>query len=185
MQEYVIQYVKDFFSGFGNYVAEETKNAIITYQEWRIGQEPKFSIDENGKIYFAPEEREKLFSFIPIAGLEVKGSNVIKGILSKGAGKAVNPNTGRAANKLKPDLNAQGAHSTFKRSPNTGEITNYKTWQPNTKNPSGFDLIKGYDGIGKPHTNSVTKQDLMPHIHDKTVPSGVRVPDLWEIPLKR
>ena len=98
---------------------------------------------------------------------------------------AVSGGTGRAANKLKSDPSAQGAHSTFKRDTNTGEITNYKTWEPNSRNPNGFDPVKGYDGIGRPHTNSITEERLMPHIHDKTVPGGVRVPELWEIPFRR
>ncbi|GAA0776059.1 hypothetical protein GCM10008908_28770 [Clostridium subterminale] len=83
---------------------------------------------------------------------------------------------GRAKNKLKPDIKAEGPHSTFKQNPNTGEITNYKTWQPNLNNPTGFELEKGYDGIGKSHKNSITGEDLMPHVHDKIVPGGVRRP---------
>lgn len=40
----------------------------------------------------------------------------------------------------------------------------------------------GYDGIGKPHINSVTKEKLMPHVHDNTVPGKVRKPYPDEIP---
>lgn len=40
----------------------------------------------------------------------------------------------------------------------------------------------GYDGIGSPHTNKVTGEDLMPHAHDPSVPRGVRVPYPDEIP---
>ena len=92
--------------------------------------------------------------------------------------------TGRAANKSKPDPNAEGAHSTYKRDPKTGEITNYRTWEPNSKNPSGFDEIKGYDGIGRYHMD-VTGENLMPHIHDRSILGGVRRPEWWEIPLSK
>ena len=91
-------------------------------------------------------------------------------------------NIGRAKNKLKPDSDAVGDHSVFKRDPNTGEITNYKTYRRNLKNPNGFDEAKGYDGVGKSHKNKVTGEDLIPHVHDKGVPGGVRNPEPWEIP---
>jgi hypothetical protein len=87
-----------------------------------------------------------------------------------------------AANKIKPNSNADGAHSVFKTDPDTGKVTNYRTYEENPLNPSGFDEIKGYDGIGNPHTNKITGEDLMPHIHDKIVPGGVRTPKIWEIP---
>ena len=91
-------------------------------------------------------------------------------------------NTGRGKNNIKPDLNAQGPHSVFKRDPLTGKITNYKTYKQNPKNPTGYDEFLGYDGVGKPHKNPVTGEDLMPHVHDKTVPGRVRSPYLHEIP---
>ena len=91
-------------------------------------------------------------------------------------------NTGRGKNNIKPDTNAQGSHSVYKYDPNTGKITNYKTYEPNPKNPSGFDEIIGYDGVGKPHVNKATGESLMPHVHDKTVPGGVREPYPYEIP---
>ncbi len=93
-------------------------------------------------------------------------------------------NTGRGKNKIKPDTNAQGAHSVYKRDPNTGEITNYKTYKPNPQNPSGFDEVIGYDGVGAPHKNPITGEDLLPHIHDKSVPGKVRKPTPDEIPKK-
>lgn len=92
---------------------------------------------------------------------------------------------GRAKNKIKPDSNATGAHSVYKRDPKTGEITNYKTYEPNPYNPSGFQEIKGYDGVGAGHTNSVTGIDILtPHVHDKNTPGGIRIPEPWEIPGK-
>ena len=90
--------------------------------------------------------------------------------------------TGRAINKLKPNSSATGAHSTFKVDPKTGKITNYATWKPNPKNPSGFDEVIRYDGVGDPHYNKVTQEYLMPHVHDKTTPGKVRAPYSDEIP---
>ncbi len=100
--------------------------------------------------------------------------------------KQTKPSTrGRSKNKLVPDTNAQGDHTTFKQDSKTGEITNYETWTVNEKNPTGVDSQKRYDGIGEPHFNKVTKERLLPHVHDKTVPGDVRAPIPWEIPLKR
>ena len=92
---------------------------------------------------------------------------------------------GRAKNRLKPDTNAEGEHSTFKRDPSTGDITNTRSWKPNPKNPNGFDDEGGYDGVGQPHTNPVTGEELMPHVHDNNVSGGARKPIPWEIPTKR
>lgn len=78
----------------------------------------------------------------------------------------------------------KGDHTTLKCDSNTGEVTNYETWKTNPKNPSGFDSLKRYDGTGEPHFNKATKERLLPHVHDKTVPGDVRAPMSWEIPLK-
>ena len=94
----------------------------------------------------------------------------------------ISGNTGRGKNNIKPDTNAQGSHSVYKRDPNTGKITNYKTYEPNPKNPSGFDEIIGYDGVVKSHVNKATGESLMPHVHDKTVPGGVSEPYTYKIP---
>lgn len=58
--------------------------------------------------------------------------------------------------KVRPDTDAIGAHSTFKRDPVTDQITNYQTWEPNPKNPSGFDEALRYDGIGREEFNKIT-----------------------------
>jgi hypothetical protein len=107
-----------------------------------------------------------------------------KGNQGNNSNKSNNSNSGRNKNKLKPDSNAEGDHTTYKRNPDTGEITNYETWKPNPKNPTGFDSVKRYDGIGRPHMNPLTGEELMPHVHDKAVPGGVRAPIPWEVPAK-
>jgi len=90
---------------------------------------------------------------------------------------------GRTGNKLKPDAEATGPHTTFKRDPNTGKITNYETWgKTDPRNPNPFESKIRFDGTGKPHFNKVTGEKLLPHVHDKTILGGVREPFLWEIP---
>ena len=79
----------------------------------------------------------------------------------------------RSKNKLKPDPDATGPHTTFKRGPD-GTIEHYATYEPNPKNPSGFDEILRYDGVGKPDNNVST-----PHIHERKI---VRPANPWEIP---
>lgn len=88
----------------------------------------------------------------------------------------------RGKNKIHPNSNATGDHVVYKVDPKTGEVTNYKVYKENTQNPSGFDEIIGYDGIGAPHTNPVTLEDLLPHVHDDTVPGKIRSPYDNEIP---
>ena len=94
-----------------------------------------------------------------------------------GAGKV-----GRSKNDISPNSNATGDHVVYKKEPVTGEITNYTFYKTNPRNPTGFDEVIRYDGVGDPHYNPVTKEDLMPHVHDKTAPGKVRPPYQNEIP---
>ena len=89
---------------------------------------------------------------------------------------------GKSKNKLQPDPDAIGPHSTFKGDPNTRKITNYETYEVNPKNPTGFDTKLRYDGIGTPHYNKKTGEELLPHVHDKNAPGGVRKPYPYEKP---
>lgn len=45
-------------------------------------------------------------------------------------------------------------------------------------------VVKRYDGTGEPHFNKVTKERLLPHVHDKTVPGDVRSPIPLEVPIR-
>ena len=76
--------------------------------------------------------------------------------------------------KLAPDPKAKGTHTTFKRDP-SGKVTHYTTFQPNSRNPSGFDEILRFDRVGKAHGGVPT-----PHVH---TPQEVRPAFMWEIPL--
>ena len=81
----------------------------------------------------------------------------------------------RKKNKLKPDPDAKGPHTTFKRDPATGKITNYATYEPNPLNPTGFDEVLRFDGVGHAHGGIP-----VPHVH---TPHGVRAALPQEIPL--
>ena len=89
---------------------------------------------------------------------------------------------GRGKNNIRPNSNATGKHAVYKPDSVTGKITNYKVYDINSQNPSGFDEILGYDGVGKPHVNKVTGEKLLPHVHDKNCIGGVRRPLPGEIP---
>lgn len=101
---------------------------------------------------------------------------------TKKASKSLtNKNVSKMKNALKPNKNAKGEHTSFKRD-EQGNITNYRTYEYNkiyfNKNPKsgGFIKSKGYDGKGKPHNGVDT-----PHIHDYK--SGItRKPTQNEIP---
>ncbi len=96
--------------------------------------------------------------------LAVAGAAVIKGAdKATDAGK-----TGRAANKLAPDPKAAGAHSTLKRDAD-GNITNTATYNPNSKNPSGFQETKRVDVTGKAHTNPDGAVVPTPHVKEAGV----------------
>ena len=164
---------------------EAEREAIRLAQEEKEAQEYRArmkKLEEDRELEKAEREaeeaaqREKEETDREAANKELKGDN------NGNFPNNEQPKKGRSKNNLKPNPNAQGAHSTFKRDPKTGKITNYKTWKPNPRNPKGFDEVKGYDGVGEPHFNKFTKRDYMPHIHDKTTPGGVREPQPWEIP---
>jgi hypothetical protein len=89
---------------------------------------------------------------------------------------------GRAANKLRPNTAAEGAHSTF-RTDVQGNITGHAEWRPNPRNPSGFDQAKRVDLTGDPHYNKATGERVStPHTHGKDIPGGVRPATPDEVP---
>ena len=120
------------------------------------------------------------------------GKVVMKGLKNlktavQGVQKAekVVENTGRGKNKLKPDSAATGEHSTFRRNQD-GNVSGYATWQKNTRNPSGFqEKIRVDTQYAKPHSdyNKVTKENIRtPHVHDRSIPGGVRSAKKNELP---
>ena len=93
---------------------------------------------------------------------------------------------GREKNKLEPDKEAKGDHTTFKRDDN-GNVFKYQLWKENERNPNGgFDAGKRFDGgkpdgsAGKPHINKKTGQPIStPHVNEK---KGARIPGPAELP---
>jgi hypothetical protein len=77
---------------------------------------------------------------------------------------------------------ARGPHSTFTTDPQ-GRVTGHAEWQPNPKNPSGFDQAKRVDMKGDPHYNKVTGERVpTPHVHETGTPGGVRPARPDEVP---
>jgi RHS repeat-associated protein len=89
----------------------------------------------------------------------------------------------RHENDLHPDPNATGPHSVVKRDPETGRVTNYETYRPQTnpRNPNPWEKVLRYDNKGKPHPDTITKQYILPHIHD-FINNLVRRPFWFEKP---
>ena len=111
------------------------------------------------------------------------GKAVVKSADSTGDVSRGTKGSGRASNKIKPDPNATGDHTVFKRNPKTGEITNYRTYETNPHNPKGFQEVKGFDRYGRDHYNKALEEYInTPHIHDATTPGGIRYPYPFEIP---
>jgi RHS repeat-associated protein len=100
-------------------------------------------------------------------GVEKAAEDVIKG-------------AGRAKNKLAPISEAEGAHSVYKTGPD-GKISNTATYQPNAKNPSGFQETKRVDITGKSHTNPDGKIVPTPHVNEAGT-RGVRPANPDELP---
>ena len=91
-------------------------------------------------------------------------------------------------NKFSPDPIATGAHTVFRRDPISDIIEHYETYIPQTnyRNPNPWESILRYDGPGRinqSHYNKATKEFIdTPHVHDSSVPGGIRKPEIWEIP---
>lgn len=92
--------------------------------------------------------------------------------------------TSRGKNHLQPDPNAVGAHSTFRRDAE-GRVKHHAEWTQNPQNPSGFDQSKRVDMVGDKHKNKATREWIQtPHVHDKTVPGGIRAARPDEVPAR-
>jgi hypothetical protein len=87
------------------------------------------------------------------------------------------PSTGNR-NIMKPDPAAKGPHTTMKRDPQTGKVTNYETYRPQTnpRNPNPWESVKRVDAKGKSHGGVDT---LHVHEPDSKLP---RPADDTEIP---
>ncbi len=90
--------------------------------------------------------------------------------------------------RFRPEETAEGAHTVFKRNPKR-DTFEYETYQAQTNphNPNPWETVKRFDQSeqpGKFHYNKATDTNVYePHVHDPTAIGGVRIPELWEIPL--
>ena len=77
-----------------------------------------------------------------------------------------------------------GDFSTFQRGPG-GQVDHYTTYTANPQNPSGYDVAKRFDRVGRAHFNKTTGEYVpTPHTHDPGSPGGVRPPNPDEIPIE-
>jgi hypothetical protein len=93
---------------------------------------------------------------------------------------------GSKTNKLRPEKQATGNHSTYARDKD-GNVFKYETYE---KTSTGhFNPQKRFDGgkpdgtPGKPHRNKQTQEQVTtPHVQNKNIPGGVRKPTPDELP---
>ena len=129
-------------------------------------------------IYTAIVEEIIDNAIIEVTGVDlpISFSDIAEGI----GKKALKENIGKAKNKLQPDINAAGSHSTFELDDN-GHIYKYETYEKTSK--GFFDPRIRFDGgkpngdLGAPHQNMDT-----PHMTGKDVLEGVRKPKDNETP---
>lgn len=92
----------------------------------------------------------------------------------------------RGKNNTAPDDRAEGPHSVRKPPAGEGPIRGHTQYEPNPKNPSGFDEKKRTDVVGRPHVNKETGQPVpTPHTTGKDVPGGVRPATPDELPASK
>jgi RHS repeat-associated protein len=183
-------YVGIIFEGYENFSQEDWQ---------RIADESEKRRQESGENF-----AQAMDSWIGNLAMGYVGGNLLKGLkifdrfrknnqnlqcepAKVGREKTVlrPPKTGRAKNKLAPDHGATGSHTTFKRDPKTGKITNYTSWEPQTNpmNPAPWTETKSFDAIGRSHLNKDSNIRFeTPHVHDPQTPGEMRIPEIWEIP---
>ncbi|RSM41123.1 hypothetical protein DMB66_56465, partial [Actinoplanes sp. ATCC 53533] len=85
--------------------------------------------------------------------------------------------------RLRPDYNAEGPHTTFSRDGTTGQVKKWATWIPQTNphNPAPWEMVERFDLQGPAHVNRDGTRVPTPHINS---PNGgdARPAEPWEIP---
>jgi hypothetical protein len=85
-------------------------------------------------------------------------------------------------NRIKPDNQAEGDHTTFLED-FIGRIIKYATYLKNKLNPNGFEEIKRVDLYGGSHYNKVTEEKIpTPHVHEDSAIGEIRNANDNEIP---
>jgi RHS repeat-associated protein len=86
---------------------------------------------------------------------------------------------------LKANSEASGPHSVFKVNPQTGKVSSYETFKPQTnpQNSNPWESVKRVDVEGRPHFNKVTQEYVpTPHVQSRKIPGGVRPATPRQIP---
>lgn len=176
-----------WFSNKGITVAETVPVGLSEGNSFPIGY---VAVSTRGKLSLGKSPVSNVKSSTssgPKSPVTVKGSGKIttsKGTVNAGLPKA---GGGKSKNNMKYEPKATGEHSTYKRDPQTGEITNWQRWnKSDPRNPNPFTPGERYDGKGAGHFNKQTGEMVeTPHVNDPKTPGGVRKPYPWEVPGKR
>lgn len=94
-----------------------------------------------------------------VIGIAAHDNSKVRRVAQK-MNSQIGSKTGRGKNRLQPNPEASGDHSTFKTDID-GKITNTATYKMNPQNPSGFQEVKRVDRVGAPHNGVPT-----PHVHE-------------------
>lgn len=105
---------------------------------------------------------------------------VIPGATGAGVGVRTAKSAGRGKNKLVPDPEAVGPHSTYKTG-SDGKTSNYATYEQNSHNPTGFQATKRVDVTGRAHRNPDGTIVPTPHVKEAGT-RGVRPARPEELP---
>jgi RHS repeat-associated protein len=109
-----------------------------------------------------------------------RGGRVASGV--RGGRPSAASSGGSGGGKVKPHPDATGPHTTWKTD-RDGRITRHESWEPNSKNPTGWDSKQSTDIVGRSHRNSTTGDAIpTPHTQGKGIEGGVRPAEQWEIP---
>ncbi|MEN2424288.1 RHS repeat-associated core domain-containing protein [Streptomyces rimosus] len=85
------------------------------------------------------------------------------------------------AKRLRPDPDATGPHTTFRRDGTTGQVTHYAEWGPqdNPRDPAPWKMTKRADMVGPAHYDRTTGETIpTPHVN---LPDGsARPTEPWE-----
>jgi len=158
-------------------------DTYTTYQEQGAEAAAK-TLAIDGAILIATGGTVKILSSgVKLAGKSSRIVNAAEEVYGKAKTFVSDATKSVRTKKVAPIKDADGAHTTWKTDPQTGQITRHETWTPNPRNPSGFDKVQSTDLKGAPHINKKTGEAVpTPHTQGKNIPGGVRPARPNEIP---
>jgi len=133
--------VRDFGAG----AADELTFGGVGAAQRRLGFQ-----QNQGRAFVAGGVAAAVVSSFTPAGAARQGARVVRG-----------------ANRLRPNPQATGPHTTFRRD-SQGNVTHYAEYTPNPRNPTGFDEVKRVDTqYANPHAHGNVPT---PHVHTNQPP---------------